>query len=498
MADCNLDYTSLRYFKTSSRSIVRIGDLRLSSNIMTPSVANQAFSLSIGDISWYLCNTRYAHNLENSLLPGAAVMMAPSDISTKQENQAEQLNSRTEMVFREMGFKTILTLESIDAIVAKKNSSSVASQEPQLTISLTLGELSFYACKDSFQCFAETIGELQTKMTSLTDAEVKELAKISPKNTAEQLRGNKLPNTSNIQVVPMDSTDALLLDGYDWTTIDHDSSSTVEIPPGQEQTARWYGTPNPSLENGDADHFIDGTSDHQVVTGPRIIHHHFPLEVVSNPLQGGDMNVSKFAGTDRVSVKTRILLHDMKVKVRFFDGYDWPEFRAQRKANPGALFVIDETPFDADNSSPVEEKSGSNEKILERKAELMGNLLAGAPDNSGTFGNMPLPEERAKIFLTQKELRRLSRRTNSYVQFSAQGVSLRLDSYCDSEEHRLKSCLDLALKDFFLAETISSPTPIKMIGEWFNEVEHPRDSKEGLLMFKARFICVLSCSFLVV
>lgn len=475
---------------------------------MTPSVANQAFSLSIGDISWYLCNTRCPHNLENAFLPNAQAMFPPTDISSRPLDQSEpQLNSRTETVFREMGFKTILTLESVDAILAKKNTKDFDSitgarpgtQEPQLTISLTLGELSLYACKDSFQCFTETIGELQTSLTALTSEDLRELTKIAPKTLAEPAKEAKVPKNGNIQAIPIDRTNDLLLDGYDWTTIEHDSNNAVAIPPGQEQTARWYGSPKISVENADGDCVIDGDADLETIAGPRLIHHHFPLEVVSNPLQGGDMDSAKFAGTDRVSVNTRILLHDMKVKVRLFDGYDWPDFQVQRKTNPNALFVIDEAPlnFNANNdASAAGDKPGSSEQKPGRKAELMGDLLAGPPDNSGTFRNMPLPEERVKIFLTQKELRRLSRRTNSYVQFSAQGVSLRLDSYCYSTEHRLKSCLDLSLKDFFLAETISNSTPIKMIGEWFNEVEHPRDSKDGLLMFKVRLICLLSCSYL--
>ena len=471
---------------------------------MTPSVANQAFSLSIGDISWYLCNTRCPHNLENALLPGAQAMLPPTDIPSKPLDQSEpQLNSRTEIVFREMGFKTILTLESIEAILAKKNTKDRDSikgacpgtQEPQLTISLTLGELSLYACKDSFQCFTETIGELQTNLTALTNEDLKELTKVDPKIIAEPAKKARVSENCNIQAIHIDRTDDLFLDGYDWTTIDHDSKNAVGIPPGQEQTARWYGSPHISVENAD-DCVIEGDSDHQTVTGPRLIHHHFPLEAVSNPLQGGDMDAAKLAGTDRVSVNTRILLHDMKVKVRFFDGYDWPDFQVQRKSNPSALFVIDEAPVAVDGASAAGEKSGSSEQNAGRRAQLMGDLLAGSPGNSGTFQNMPLPEERVQIFLTQKELRRLSRRTNSYVQFSAQGVSLRLDSYRDSPEHRLKSCLDLSLKDFFLAETISNSTPIKMIGEWFNEVEHPRDSKDGLLMFKVRLIRLLFYSYI--
>lgn len=491
LADCNFDYTSLRYFNTTSRSILRIGDLRLSSNIMTPAVTNQAFSLSIGDISWYLCNTRCPHNFENSLLPGSLLILAPADLThTPLQRSESQMAPRSELVFREMGFKTILTLESIDAILAKSNhqqpttktAGGPIAREPQLTISLTFGELSIYACKDSFRCFAESISELQTKLTAFNSDDIRELRKLSPKKIAESNNTrSKAFSKRNVHAIPMDSKADYLLDGYDWTTIDHDFDPVREIPPGQEQTARWYNSPDVSIDVGD--HVMEGDSHSEATSGPRLIHQHFPLHVVSDPLRGGDMDASKFAGTDEISVNTHILLHDLKIKLRLFDGYDWPEFQSQRKRNPKALFVIDDVPVTEDATSSAKGNSKSSDKPG-RKAELMGGLLAGAPDSSGTFNSLPLPEERVKSLISQNEIRYLSRRTNSYVQFSAQGVSLRLDSYCASTKHRLKSCLDLALKDFFLAETISNSNPVKMIGEWFNETEHPRDSSEGLLMFK--------------
>jgi hypothetical protein len=66
----------------------------------------------------------------------------------------------------------------------------------------------------------------------------------------------------------------------------------------------------------------------------------------------------------------------------------------------------------------------------------------------------------------------------------ASGVSLRLDSHRECCDHNLASCMNLAAQDFFLAETISSDRPVKMIGEWLNEDDHPRESRDGLLTMK--------------
>jgi autophagy-related protein 2 len=44
--------------------------------------------------------------------------------------------------------------------------------------------------------------------------------------------------------------------------------------------------------------------------------------------------------------------------------------------------------------------------------------------------------------------------------------------------------LELKVTDLFIAETISDLKPVKLLGEWFNEIEHPRDSNDGLLMIK--------------
>lgn len=516
LADCNVDYTSPTDFDTACRHVLRFGDLRLSSNIISPSVSLQAFSFSMGDISWYICNSRCPHHYENSLLPGATEILAPESIfnSPRTENTGA-LSS--EVAFREMGFKTILTLESMDAIIARRGLPTANSEggnkvhlnEPMVTVSLTSGEVSMYACKDSFDCFASSIGELQAKMTAINNAGLEELrsksvAVVDNDETCKKERFFDAQSKVSHRISP---PEVYLLDGYEWTTIDHDSHHTTEIPPGEEQVARWYCSTDSQMSKPETDNGLEGselsssmissTSDTAAPKANpslRIIDQHFPLHVVSDPLSVGDMDAMKLVGGKSVHVQTRVLLHEMKVKVRLFDGYDWPESRAQLKRKPNGLFVIDE-PSEPDEKNSKFDDTATAHSASEKKKELLGELLAEPANNGTTFNDIPLPEERVKSLLTQAELRRLSRRTNTYLQISASGLRLRMDAYSEAEDHRLKSCLDLAMTDFFVAETISNSNgPVKMIGEWFNEAEHPRDSKDGLLMLKVN--CYRDCTFI--
>ena len=61
LADCNIDYQSPRRFSTPARLITRLGDIRLSSNLVFPKPSVQAISLSFGDVSVYLCSQRFGY-----------------------------------------------------------------------------------------------------------------------------------------------------------------------------------------------------------------------------------------------------------------------------------------------------------------------------------------------------------------------------------------------------------------------------------------------------
>jgi hypothetical protein len=55
-----------------------------------------------------------------------------------------------------------------------------------------------------------------------------------------------------------------------------------------------------------------------------------------------------------------------------------------------------------------------------------------------------------------------------------------MDSFEDFRVHRLASCMDLSVEDLFIAKSISNVQPTKMLGEWVNDVEHPRDTSEAI------------------
>lgn len=516
IADCNIDYASSSRFKTSSRTIVRVGDFRLSSNLVLPAPPIQAFTVSLGDLSVYLCPRRYHYKFENSRLFHSASSM-----------KSQSSSQNAEGVLREMNYRTILMLDSVDAIIAVANLKPGQTLEPEVRSNITVGEVSLFGCKDSFARFVETIGELQAELTALDVEAVAVLRASSEARSALGLAADEMAGERD-QTSPehptlhafddlkkqsalrpsagtstrTDREKQFLLDGYDWTTIDLDEANISNIPPGEEQVARWYATSSTkALSVSDWIGLLPGQGipdtegqEQRRESLPHLKSHHFPLNPVSDPLADGDMGAAKYAGTQPSPlVKNRTVIHDLTVKLRFFDGYDWPELLSEEmKEAPrkGALLIDQDFAKIAKYRNKVTKNiidtldDKDKAEKLERKAMLMGNLLEGAPENETTFHDLPLPEERGKLLKEQAAVRRLARRTGKYLQVYASGVSLRLDSHRECNDHRLISCMDVAAQDFFLAETISSDRPVKMLGEWVNEVDHPRETRGGIMKLK--------------
>jgi hypothetical protein len=211
------------------------------------------------------------------------------------------------------------------------------------------------------------------------------------------------------------------------------------------------------------------------------------------------MDAAKYAKTKTSPpVMARILVRDLSFRCRFFDGYDWPHLqkRSTYQQDTNRLFVIDENrKQERELLQKVQENvdgrlkdDGRADKDVKRKAELLTELLDEDDKASGgaTFRDTPLPEERGKKLQEIQEERRLARRMNKFFQVSLSGLKARVDTFVESKNHRLASCVDLVVSDLFLAETISSDKPVKLLGEWLNEVEHPRLSTDGMIMMKVR------------
>jgi autophagy-related protein 2 len=60
-----------------------------------------------------------------------------------------------------------------------------------------------------------------------------------------------------------------------------------------------------------------------------------------------------------------------------------------------------------------------------------------------------------------------------------------MDSYQDSPSHRLQSILEVSVSKLFVAETVShAQRPVKMLGDWIDDSDHPRDTRCGSWMLK--------------
>lgn len=521
IADCNLDYTSAPYFEMASRSIVRLGDFRFSSNVMVPASRNQAYSVSMGDLSYHLSNERLSYFEEDMRLCRASIIM-PTRTSRNERSRNPSIHGTTaEALMREMDFVEVLGLNSMDGVIATTKWDELGrnrqpAKNPEVTTSLTFGMVSVTACKDSFHCFATTLGELQAKWTALTDDDIKNMRNDDAANRNEESKMDgrqPLPvfqKSEEKSTLKQDSPDSFLLDGYEWMEIDHDPLRELEIPDGDEQVAGWYESAARSPTK------LGPASNHSKSFPGRIIHHHFPLHSIPNPMGDGDMGASRYAGEAAVlSLKSRLLVHKLAVKIRFFDGFDWPNKVSEtqkgflkKKGN----FVIEPIPraeatrakeaLSRDVAGKLEEEYGENTAHIRRKCAIMADLLATdeKEDDKSPFTNTPLPEERAKTIEEQTELRRLSRKTKLYLQVSANGMSIRLDSYESSTTHRLASVMSASISDMFIAESASLAYPVKMLGEWVNENQHPRDTRFGTLMLRVRtrnVFCLIICSFLI-
>ena len=519
LADCNVDYTPPTRFVNPSRTIVRVSEVRLSSNIVSPLGSVQAYQVAVGDISLAICNRRYPYNSENKTLPGSSHLLPKEDLEVK----VSGVN-----IEQEMNLITMVTLDSANTLVTCTTRADY-SHEPFMIFGFSLGTLCLYGCKDSFACLLGTFNEWNIYATALSEESIVSMKARSRKNsctTMEPLKcdvhllsddlgvggevkvgdDGQLKTKEQVQNFQAEhGHENFNLDGYDWMTVDHGWSrqgmECDKLQPGNEQSARWYGS-DETREAQDCWHDCDGILEHrkqehmiqkkgQRTHSPRIIPHHVRIHEVSYPFDQGDMDAATHAGTDRTPpVSIRVLVRELKVRCRFFDGYDWPRFvkKRARASTRQYKFIIDDT---FDQQRDAAKSSDANENHIEQtkdetKSRLMGALLEGVngSNSHGTFEYSPLPEERAILIRDFAEERRLTRQMNTFLQISLVGVRVRIDTFAESTEHRLASCLDLKIRDLFVAETISNIKPVKLLGEWFNEIEHPRDSHDGLLMMK--------------
>jgi hypothetical protein len=500
VTDCNLDYSSAERLNTASRIVIRVGGMRISSNIVVPCQSKQAFSCSIADSEILLCSSRFPYNFENGRLISSPIMK-PTDLNMESLGLSD--DSEPDDVIQLMNFRTMVTLASIYIQVVFSSEKDEVT-DPFLLANVSTQHICVFACKDSLALLADTIGEISNEMTAImsdTFQEWKLKAEnyLSPVNTTQDRVSDTKSTWSRQSHTKSDLSHDFLLDGYDWTAIDSDEIGKPGIPSGDEQSARWYVDPdagaplvNHEITTLSNDGQYNASSHIANNLGPPIITHHFNLQPVLDPIGDGDMGAWKYSNSNhQPRVQARVIIRELAVRIRFFDGYDWPELLDEklRSSSGSECFIIPGVKNNTEDNNPVEPATSKSLRHdvkgrLDKKSKLLDELLVEGSKRGKTFENIPLPDERSKNMKEQAELRRLARRTSKYFQIEANGVVARLDSMEECGDHRLVSCLNLMIHDFFLAESISSDMPVKMLGEWFNEDEHPRDSKEGLILMK--------------
>jgi len=188
ISDCNLDYTSPNYFKTASRTIIRVGELRMTSNLVFPSGPMQTYKLTIADVSLHLLNQRTGHHTENQRVSCSRIVFAPTETHSNNRRKAALMNSLEDALFQ-MNFISIATLDCLEATLTTSNVGDIQSipsvdsfnskteYTADATAKLSLGKVNLNACKDSFACFISTLNELILKMTMPTAEEIDSMRK---------------------------------------------------------------------------------------------------------------------------------------------------------------------------------------------------------------------------------------------------------------------------------------------------------------------------------
>ena len=161
-----------------------------------------------------MSNVQSKHNVENSRLSCARLILDPRDICSKGMTGFSNgtMPQSLEDALRKMSFISIATLDCFDAAIAVSNPtcreithnvtrSKVKNQVPQITVTLSIGKASMYTCRDSFACLSETFGELILKLTLPSQKEMEILkaksTALKKKNTSGKYLYDKPSNSPN-------------------------------------------------------------------------------------------------------------------------------------------------------------------------------------------------------------------------------------------------------------------------------------------------------------
>jgi hypothetical protein len=502
-SDCNIDYTSPEKLHTESRVIARIGEFRITSNIMTPiGSTSQVYKASISDLEIFVTNSRVSHNTENYKLSCSKLIFGNT---IQVSNASSNAKKSFECALSSMKFIRILALDSLDSSVEIKshgNESMVTSTRTILT--LTFGRVSMYSCKDSFLCFTETINELLLYITMPSPSELslmKEKYEHSKKTVVpekedeikkdlEGFEGSYIyrkpfflsnamehsifsneeelePNSSdqvdsnpykaslisdffNVELGPDGSFEKEFLSYYndfdsdDWTNVHHSWAFDTDIPDGEEQAARWYdNSTRTESTKVSASNLIIPDDTRVVIDGNTPRKPRLISHHVPDDFMRDPLTIGDMEAANFIGASEP---PDVNLRVIILDlNFDCRFF-------DGYDWTPKSKTLDTDN--------------------LMDELLSQEESKPTLFSG------------TTRDMNKVQgRQTHTYFQVSCSKFKFRLDSFEESENLYLASCTNVSIGDIAIFENVSGKKPVKLLGEWLND-DQPRDSNDGMLMMK--------------
>lgn len=481
----------------------------MTSNLVLPAGPIRVMKITLADASAHVTNRRVTHDFENGRLSCSKLVF--KNLDQRISRGGPLLNSNCfEDALSRMDFVRVVTLDCLDSTVSLNSATSTIKKDAGCSVKVSIGRTCIYACKDSFLCFTESTNELINNLTMPSKVELEKMwneflskqAQHSQNDANERGQNEEATITSQdsesirttaslVEIIDHDLFASHILDEDNeqftgdrdviddfftvgrrkakarnrtycsspraqsllhnidsWTTVHHAWENDHSIAEGEEQSARWYSEEEIYTDES-CSKLILPRHTKVIIDGgigerrPHVFDSHIPIDPVTNPLDPSlnDMGAAKYAGAKvSLKVKLRLMVEDMSLHCRFFDGRDW------------------------DNSGP---KKAPDDNAI----GLMNALVGDSNEDTDLFSKSK-----------QKPLKQL-RRSQRYFQFSFTGIKLRLDSFENSPDHSLSSCLDLTLNDLSFLETISGSAPVKLLGEWRSD-EHLRDANDGLLMMK--------------
>jgi len=265
--------------------------------------------------------------------------------------------------------------------------------------------------------------------------------------------GGRAGGAARERVPPDDASDGTDADSDAWETVDHEFIARADFPGNSDTLASWFSTgiapPRPGAKKTpEASNFP-----------LQIFPNHIPIPSSAMDLEEGDMDAATLAGTlEAPGVNARVLINNLTVICRFYCGNDWVD-------------PVTREPINGINRETERTTNKKSESLLEALLEeefLEGESRTFVPPSAGASGGTGT----------------VSGRKKEYFELSLRGLRLRNDSFVESQKHRLASCTYLEADDAYLSETIDYQHPQKMLGEWINNMKHPRDPNDGILMMK--------------